>query len=196
MNQVSWDEPGWRWETGTHCLCRKRQISLRQFTEICVLNRFRGWWIHIAGSQHRMFLLQVFTLGDEKYQTVRGQQLHLNSQAWYPSSRIFKEKVRQTSVQASLGMVNSSSEQENEHTSWLTFISLIYHVALYRTDKNTSRTLYQSNPSNSPPGFLCSPAWLIYYILYPERVLVKWRNSLLINNIHNFYTQVPFTQPH
>ena len=99
-----------------------------------------------------MLVLPVVTLWDEKYLTMSGQQLHFQPQAWHPSSRIFKEKVRQTSVQGSLGTVNPSSEQEDEHASWLIFISLTYHVALHRTDKNTSRSLYWSNPSNSPPA--------------------------------------------
>jgi len=112
-----------------------------------------------------------------------GQQLHLHLQAWHPSSNIFREKSGQTSVQDSLGMVDPSSEQEDEHASWL--ISLIYHVALHRTDKDTSRSLYQFRPSNSP---------LASSVVLPGQLITfcTLRKSLLDEGTHGQLTMYIF----
>lgn len=112
-----------------------------------------------------MIVLQVVILGDEKYQKMYSQQLPLHPQAWHLTSVVFKEKVRQTPVQSTLGRVGSSSEQEDEHTS-LTYIYLT-NLPCYSAQERWKHLqgFVPAQAFQQSPSFLSGPAWPIYYIL-------------------------------
>lgn len=84
---------------------------------------FRGWWMHVIGSQQRMLALQVITPGDKTYPTMNGQRLHFHSQAWHQSPGILKEKITRTLLQDNLGVADPSLEEEDEHTSWHIYLT-------------------------------------------------------------------------